>query len=303
MLGAVGVLVSCGSTSSDAPPLLISQVAGARTAGESIFAEAKQLDRAGKSKKALSRYREVADDFPLAKDAPEARLREAQLLEQTGQPLPAFDAYHAFIQRYQGSPNYRNALMRQRALADDALSGKIYTSFFGLKSKISLDKRVKMLGQLRDNAPESAIGAQAQMQIAELLQADGNDKDAIEAYRKVASDYRSSSQAPEALFRIGKVLIAQAERGNQNRATLDLAREAFQDYLNQYPGHGRAGEARRLIDELNSKSVERTLDVADFYRKTKEWESAKVYYRLVMKRQASGALHDRAAKSLREIGG
>ena len=105
-----------------------------------------------------------------------------------------------------------------------------------------------------------------------------------------------------ALFRIGVVYTEEADRGNQNQATLDLAREAFNDYLNQYPGHHRNAEARKLIAGLGSRDLQRSFDIAEYYWKTKQFESAKVYYRDIIKRSPSGKLHDEARARLKELG-
>ena len=78
--------------------------------------------------------------------------------------------------------------------------------------------------------------------------------------------------------------MEEADRGNQNQANVDLAREAFNDYLIQYPGHSRNAEARKLIASLGGRDLQRSFDIAEFYLKTGKTESAKVYYRDIVKR-------------------
>ena len=111
-----------------------------------------------------------------------------------------------------------------------------------------------------------------------------------------------SGEAPEALFRVGVLLMEDADRGNQNQANLDLAREAFNDYLIQYPGHSRNAEAHKMIASLGGRDLQRSFDVAEFYLKTGKPESAKVYYRDIVKRAGSGKLHDASKARLKELG-
>ena len=270
--------------------------------GEAMYAKAKEADTSGKRSKAIKLYGKMADGYPLAPSAPEARYREAELLEEKGEVIKSFDAYQKFLTRYQGSGNYSKALERQTSMAQRAADGEVKSSFAGLKSKISTKKVVEMLGKLRDNAPRSATAAKAQFTIGELHQGKKESKEAIEAYRKLVRDQPESSYAPEALFRVGVVLMEEADRGNRNQATLDLASEAFSDYLIQYPGHSKNAEARRLSKNLNSRELGRSLDIAEFYDKTGQIESAKVYYRDVVKRSKSGDAYNKAKARLKELG-
>lgn len=270
--------------------------------GEELFAKAKAADSSGKRSKAIKLYDKMADGYPAAPSAPEARFRQAELLEEEGEVLKSFDAYQEFLTRYQGSGNYSKALARQISMAQRAADGEVKSSFAGLKSKLSTSKVVEMLEKLRDNAPRSATAAKAQFTIGELHQGKKESKEAIAAYRKLVQDQPESSYAPEALFRVGVVLMEEADRGNRNQATLDLAGEAFSDYLIQYPGHSKNAEARQLSKNLNSRELGRSLEIAEFYYKTGQTESAKVYYRDVVKRSKSGVTHDKAKSRLRELG-
>jgi len=294
------LLVSCGSNS-DGPPLA-GQASANNASGDQLYQKAKQADDSGNQGKALDLYEEVADKYPLASSSAQARFRQAQLLEQKGEVLKAFDAYQKFLERYQGTGLYSSALSRQASLAQSAADGEVKTSFLGLKSGLATDRVVKMLEQVRDNASKSATASKAQFTIGALYQSRREEKKAIAAYRKLVNDFHDSREAPEGQFRIGKVYIESADRGNQNLATLAQAREALQDYLNQYPGHGRNAEARKLMSELGGRNVQKTFDVAEFYLKTGETESAKVYYRDVIARAGSGPLYQKSKARLAELG-
>ena len=149
---------------------------------------------------------------------------------------------------------------------------------------------------------KSAAAAKAQFAIGQLYEGKKKSKEAITAYQKLVRDQPGSGQAPEALFRVGVILTAEADRGNQNQANLDLAREAFNDYLLQYPGHSRNAEARKFLSGVGGRDLQRSYDIAEFYEKTGKTESAKVYYRDIVTRSKSGPLHDKARARLRQLG-
>jgi outer membrane assembly lipoprotein YfiO len=293
-------LTSCGSDRD--LPIMAGNTQAAVGEGEAMYVKAKAADDAGKIGRAIKLYDQMATRFPFAPSAAKARFRQAELLEQKGDVLKSFEAYDLFLSRFQGSGLYSTALNRQAAMAQGAADGDVRSSMLGLKTRLSLDRTVEMLGKVRDNAPQSTTAAKAQFTIGQLYEGKEKSKESIAAYRQLVRDHPGSPQAPEALFRVGMILMEDADRGNQNQANLDLAREAFNDYLIQYPGHSRNSEARKMLTSLGSRDLQRSYDIAEFYLKTGKLESAKVYYRDIIRRSKSGVLHDQARARLKELG-
>lgn len=299
---AIGSLfvVSCGND--DGTIHLAGNTQGASGEAEGLYQKAKSLDDSGKPDKAVKLYARVADDFPMSPSAANARFRQAEILEQQGEIFDSFKAYQQFLQRYQSSNQYSKALNSQVRMAQSVADGKVKSSFLGMKSKISTKEIVEMLGELRDNAPRSEISANAQFKIGEIYQSEKEYKESIDAYRKLVRDQPDTRQAAEALFRVGIVFLEQADAGNHNQATLDLAGEALNDYLLQYPSHSKNAEAKRLLASLQSRDLNRSLEIAKFYDRTGQTESAKVYYRDIVKSSKSGSDHDYAKSRLKELG-
>ena len=300
-LAPLCLLCSCG-TDSDGP-MLAANAGVAVGKAEEIYGKAKAADDAGKSKKAIKLYAKVADDYPFAPSAEQARFRQAELLQAEGEVLDAFDAYDQFLTRYPGSSRYKAVLDRQTKMAQSAAEGEVRSGFLGLKTKLSLEKTVGMLEKLVAQAPRSRTASKARFTIGELYQSRKNKgREAIAAYRKLVEEQPDSPEAPEALFRTGVMLLEQANQGNQNQANLDLAREAFEDYLLQYPGHSKNGEARGMIKTLQGKDLERSFAIAEFYLKTGNHEAARVYYRDIVKKGGSGDLVNKSRQRLKELG-
>jgi len=298
------LLASCGDDA-DLPPL-VGNSAPNNERAEALFGEAQSAEGAGKRDKAIKLYDTIGDEMPLSKRAPEARFRQGELLEQAGQVPKAFDAYQELISRYNNSGLYEKAINRQASMAQSAADGQVKTSFLGLKASISNDRITGMLEKVRDNAPRSPQASKAQFTIGELWESEGNSNGsgkAIAAYRKLVIDYPDSREAPEGQFRIGKILLDEASRGNQDQANLDRARESLQDYLRQYPGHSKNGEARQLLSNLGGEDIQRSFNVAEFYERKGETASARFYYEEVVRKAKSGDLHDKAKARLAALGG
>jgi outer membrane protein assembly factor BamD (BamD/ComL family) len=284
-------IVSCSTDIDDAPPLVGSTQANSGDSG-AAYQKALQADQAGNPKKAVKLYKAAADTYPSAKDSATARYRQAQIHEQLGEPLEAANAYNNFVVRYQGNSNYSKAIARQAAIANEAADGRIKSGLFG--SSVEPKKSILLLEQVRNAAPQSTAAPLAQAKIAQVYLSNKNPVEAIAAYRKVVMDWPDSDEAAESQYQIGMILIQQAKKGNQDMGNLDRAREAFQDYLNRYSGKNRSVEVKYQLANLVAQDVQRSYDVAEFYRRKGDYESARFYYREVMKNQKSGSLYNLA---------
>ncbi|MCH7227860.1 tetratricopeptide repeat protein [Haloferula sp. A504] len=299
LLPLAALLAACGGND-DLPPM-VGSGATDNTRAEALYQQAKTAEDAGKTKKAIKLYEELADEIAYSDRAAEARFRQAQLLEQQGETLDAFDAYQKLIAQRTGSGYYKQAFDRQSALAFSAADGDISDSFFGIKSGLAANKVIGMLQKVADNAPRSPVAAEADYRIGEIHVRDGKVNEAVVAFREVVENYPTSPQAPEAQFRIGEILLEEANEGNQDQANLNRAKEALQDYLSQFPGHKRNAEARRMISNIGGRDLQNSYDIGVFYEKKGEYSSARYYYEEVIRRTKSGELHDKAQARLNAL--
>jgi tol-pal system protein YbgF len=101
--------------------------------------------------------------------------------------------------------------------------------------------RIGFEGLLRE-FPADPLAADAQFQIAESYQLEGNRDRAISEHEKVPQQWPDSPRAPLSLFRAG--VIAQ-ESGNNNRA-----REFFQRVVGRYPQSDERRQAEARLRQL-----------------------------------------------------
>ncbi|MDB4429639.1 outer membrane protein assembly factor BamD [bacterium] len=302
LLIAVGFLTSCTKNIDNAQ--LASTVKAGQGPAKALYDKGRAAEAAGKSSKAIKIYRNLARDYPLSSSAPEAKFRQASLLDRSGKLLEAFDEYNDLLAKYPASTHYTEAIKRQEAVAHAAAGGSLKTpTLIGLKTRVEAKKATEMLAKVRDNAPRSPSAERAQFTIGEVWENKESYPKADAAYRQVVRDYPESKYAPEAQFRIGQILVTEAKKGNQDSANLERARQAFDDLLLRYPNSKRADDARREIKGLSSGEIQRTYDVAEFYRKKGKTLSALFYYRETVRKSKPGALHNKAKAWIAKLGG
>ena len=155
LLPLAALFAACGGND-DLPPM-IGSGATDNSRAEALFQQAKTAEDAGKTKKAIKLYQELADENTYADRAAEARFRQAQLLEQQGETLDAFDAYQDLIAKRTGSGYYKQAFDRQSALAFSAADGDISDS---VVAKSTVDSRIvglyKVVYTVKDKAGNAA---------------------------------------------------------------------------------------------------------------------------------------------------
>ncbi|MDC0087914.1 outer membrane protein assembly factor BamD [Akkermansiaceae bacterium] len=299
------IISSCSTTNNATKPLVSSGTApSSRTSlANTQLALAQTYEQAGNTKKALSTYASVSKKNPFSAEAAEASFSQARILDSQSETSKAFDAYQELIKRHPSSKYYGKALKRQEEIAHSTADGVIRNNFLGLKTKIPTSKIVDMLGHVRDNAPSAPSASRAQYTIGQLLHQDDNYVAATEAYQKMAVDYPSSKEAPEALYQRGEILVLRAEKGNQNKANINSARDTYNNLIDRYPNHPRAKDARARISSLGGQAIQRKYDTAEFYRKKGQNTSALFYYNQVRRETKSGALHDLAKQRAAELSG
>jgi len=297
-------LVSCGGSGGTESIRVATGTAASESSGASasIYNQAYAYEQANKTKKAIDLYKNVADKYPISKEAPISRYRQADLLYRTGKLKKSFDAFQTFITSYRGTREYADAISKQEEVAHAAATGKFKHNFIGLKSRLAPESAEKMLIQVRNNAPFGKSAPKAQFAIGQLWEESKNPTKAINAYQEVQVKYPKSSLAPEALYRVGKLLMAETKKGNKNKSNIDRARNTFIDLRQLYPNSSQAKASKSMINEVSSQDVKRSYDVAEYYRKKGENTSAAFYYREVIRlTKKDTSLHNLAKQQLSTI--
>lgn len=289
-------LLSCGGDVESAR--LASDSRASEKVAQTLYNSAVAAENAGKLGRAIKIYEKIVLRHPLCPAASESAFRWGKLLEKDDELLEAFEAYDAILVKYPASPHYAEAMQRQEIIATQAAEGQINNSFIGFKIRVSLKKSAEMLAKVRQNAPRAISAEKAQYTIGKIYQSRGNQTNeaalAINAFRELTRDFPDSQYAPDAQYQIGEILLDQSKKGNQDSANLDRAKRAFEDVLIRYPTSKQAKMAKAQIAKLASGNIQRSFEIAEFYRKKGQISSALVYYRDTVMRSNPGPLRTSA---------
>ncbi len=253
-----------------------------QSSADTRLAKAKAYEASGKSRQARDGYRSVVKAYPRTDAAAEAQYRYATILDKTGDDRKAFEAYQELLTNYRNTPHFKETVEQQFTIANKLKSSE-KKGFLGIGATVQPSKLIEMYQQISQSAPQSEFAPKSLLNIGYIHSEDeGTRNEALASFQKVVNNYGGTSHASEAQYQIFKLRGINAEQSNspvEDRAQV----EAGLDFVNQNPQDQRSTEIRSNLDEIETRSMEKLFTTGQFYEKTGKPDSARVYYREVVK--------------------
>ena len=101
-------------------------------------------------------------------------------------------------------------------------------------------------------------------------------------YEQVYRSYPSSIYAEEAMFKRAVCYFHESPKPTLDQENTLMSIEDFNQFIDTYPYSLFVDEAQEYIDELRAKLAEKEFRNAETYVKLKKYESAVIYYRMVI---------------------
>ena len=235
--------------------------------------EAANLEGSGDFSRAANIYRSIVRRFPVAASAPAAQFRLAELIDQSGNPSRAFDAYQKLVEDYPQSREFDRALTAQLAIADTFMERRRY------------ERAGEMYNALVASAPFARFAPEAQFKLGQALENRRDYAEAIKAYQLILDRYASSDYADDALYQIGYVQLTEAMGRSQDLSAAIDAKNTFEEFLMEYPNSEKAAQARDNLDRMTGREAGDLMSIAQFYDRNTNYRAAVIYYADLVRRQ------------------
>ena len=262
--------------------------------------KAEALEASGSITRAISAYRTLLRKFPDTGAGPKAQLKIAQLSETTKEPERAFNEYNKYVTRYPRGDDFDKCVEAQFRIAGLFLNGE-KRKLFGMKTFSSMERAQEMFQEIVKNAPYSKFAGLAQFNIGQALEKQGKGTEAIAAYQQVVDKYPADQIAGDAQYQIGYIQLQASNKGSNDKAAHDKARDAFEDFMMKYPASEKVNQAKDNIVRLSGADLKKTLGIAEFYEKTRNFKAAAIYYGEVIRGGASSPEAVVAQKRLEKL--
>lgn len=250
-----------------------------------LFAEAEKLVLQGSLESAKRAMREIVRKFPDAAEAPRAQYRLAEFAMREGEYVEAFDALDALIVKFPATDLFIQAIEGQTEIAFRVLRRNQIRRVANPDKKRAAEDRelaVNMLRRTLELARHAPQAARAQFLLAAALDESGETEEALRAHETVLERYPASPEAADSAFQLAYIRYRLATGRIGDVIANRHAREAFIDFLNQFPNDPRAPEAKASLEELGARDRRQILAVARWYERTGNPDAAIRYYREVL---------------------
>jgi outer membrane protein assembly factor BamD len=253
------------------------------------FQQAQEWEASGDAKRAISVYRTLVRNYPLAPSASAAQFRLGELYDSLGNSKRAFDAFQSLLENYPQSREFDRAVEAQVAIADAAMDREHY------------DRAADMYTSIVATAPYARFAPSVQFKLGQAYESQKEYDKAIEAYQVVLDRYPGSGVAPDALYQIGYVQFAEAEGRSQDLSAAIDAKNTFEDFLLEFPQSEKAAQARENLSVMSNREAFDLLSIAKFYDRNSEYRAAVVYYSDLVRRQPGTPDAEIATARIEEI--
>lgn len=121
---------------------------------------------------------------------------------------------------------------------------------------------------------DANLDADIQFSLAEAFFRDGNYESAVEAYGEFLRLHPRHRKSDKAQFQIGMSYFKQMRGADRSQESTQLALEAFEKVVRNYPRSELAGEAREKIVFCRRRLADHEMYIGRYYFRTKAFEAA-----------------------------
>ena len=245
---------------------------------------------------ALSEFKKLIKHYSDAVEAPEAQYYSGLCLEEMVKYYEAYQAYQKILDKYPFSQRTEDVLQREYIVAQKLLDYRtnvVGIPFTGQTAALEIFRKIV------ENAPYGKYAAASQYKIGLTLKGQAYFVEATEEFQKVIDNYPESEWADPARFQIALCAERSSLDASYDQTLTQEAKSKFDEFLKSHPDAELSLDAQSKIDELADKEAEAQYNVALFYMKQKSYDSARIYFRHVIK---TFPLSPWAQKAMKELG-
>jgi outer membrane protein assembly factor BamD len=152
----------------------------------------------------------------------------------------------------------------------------------GVIPRVDYDEGIETFQAIIDNYPYSDYAVLAELRIADAYFDDGRYEEALSYYRDFADLHPQHEKVPYTVYRAALCHERRMRAPNRDQTATRDALVHLDRLLANYPNSGYATEAEALWRELRTHLAEQVRNIANFYLKRAEYESAAERYRSLL---------------------
>lgn len=241
------------------------------------FYSAKDFTRAG------TEFEKLVKNYEYSEYASKAQYYVGLCYENRGKYYSAFQNYQKAIENFPHSENIDEIIAREYNIGNIYMA-KISPKLMGTDIMPPLDRAIEIYKKVAENAPFGRLAPEAQFRQGEALKKAERYDEAIEAFQKVVDEYGDSPFYDKAKYEVAFCAYKSSLKPAYDAAPTEKAVKAFRDFTDANSDQELSKIADITIQRLKDKGAEKSFETAKFYESIKQYGSAVIYYRDIIKR-------------------
>ncbi len=252
--------------------------------------------------KAVQEMQKLIRHYPEAREAAEAQFYIGRFLNEQGELYKAFQAYQQVIKKYPFTTRSAEIVEAQYKIGCEMLDGKNRPDGIWAKLRANPANITEVFETVIKNAPYGEFAAPAQYKIGLFLKGQGLWQEARDAFEKTINDYPASDWATSARYQVALVDAERSAGAAYDQQITQAAIDQFEGFAREYPDAELSQEATVRVEQLRQKEAENNFLIAEFYDKHGQYESAKIYYNIIISDFKETPWASKALERLQQLG-
>ena len=242
---------------------------------------------AGNYETALREFNKVLEHFPSSEEAPEAQFMVGDCYEKLGSPYEACQSYQEVIDKYPSTGKLKEIVKRQKNIADYFYSYKHTDMSIAEKAKgiftiSNWEKAANIYQMVVKNYPYYEKADEVQYRIGDCYMQMEKYEIARAEFAKISSQYPDSDWLDDAEYQKAICWMNESERFPNSEQIFEKAIKSFKDFIDRYRDSEFIDEAKEKLSQLNNRKSQRIYEIALFYEKSQDFNSAKIYHQQII---------------------
>lgn len=238
---------------------------------------------AGDYKKSASEFEKLVRNYEYSEYASKSQYYVGLSYESMGKYYSAFQNYQKAIDNFPHSENIDEINAREYNIGNIYMA-KISPKLMGTELMPPLDRAIEIYTKVVSNAPFGKLAPEAQFRQGEALKKAERYDEAIEAFQKVVEEYKDSPFLDKAKYEVAFCAYKSTLKPAYDSAPTDKAVKAFKDFTEANSDGELSKIADATVQCLKDRGAEKSFETAKFYEGIKQYGSAIIYYKDIVKR-------------------
>ncbi len=246
---------------------------------------ARSLMLDGQYRQALRETDKFMDFYADTDYADENQFLRGEIRMRQGRLLQAAEEFQQVVTMYPATGRYQEVIDRQYEIADhyfDRGQETIERPWWRPFRKRPIRRAIEVYTMVIDNQPFTVAAAEAQYKVGMCHFVLEEYTEAAYEFRRVIEDYSGSEWVDDASHGLVMTYYKGSHPPQYDQTNSILAVNAIDQFRSRFPGDPRAAELDEIRVEMRERVATQRLLTAQFYENRRRFESARIYYELVV---------------------